>query len=324
MYQPAPSPEVFQPGGKMMVSQESSLLPSPLPIPAGGEARLPPVPTLEGPIQPPAELRVTLRSLQEWTSWGGQHPQLFNPAYAQSIVDYGRQYGVDSRFFGTFGPNAMVVRGTNYREDFLAGGFSPRQRVILDCLAELEAARDPEAAKIYATEALTLPALALRGRYPRFLGSEYAETEDQKRKLYPIPALDLLNLDLPSETFDVILCNEVLEHVPDLARGVAEMGRVLKPGGVLLGTVPFLFSQDETVVKAYYQNGRLHYRGEPEYHHNPIDPRGSLVFQVPGWDLLRTFTRAGFRDAAMEFISSHQRGITGSDPAGVILFRAVK
>lgn len=302
----------------------SGLLSALWPAPAEGEVRLPSGPAVEGPAQPPAELRVTLRSLEEWTAWGGQHPQLFDPAYSRSIVDYGRRHGVASRFFGTFGPGDVVVRGTNYREDFLAGGFSPRQRVVLDCLAELEAVRDPEAAKIYATEALTLPALALRGRYPKFLGSEYATTDDQKRQLYPIPALDLLNLDLPGEAFDAVLCNEVLEHVPDLARGVAEMCRVLKPGGVLLGTVPFLFSQDETVIKAYYRNGRLHHNGEPEYHHNPIDPQGSLVFQVPGWDLLRTFTRAGFRDAAMEFISSHRRGITGGDPAGVILFRAVK
>jgi len=40
-------------------------------------------------------------------------------------------------------------------------------------------------------------------------------------------------------TFDTVFCTEVLEHLPDPARCVSEMARVLKPGGQLLLTVPF-------------------------------------------------------------------------------------
>ena len=38
--------------------------------------------------------------------------------------------------------------------------------------------------------------------------------------------------------FDTVLCNEVLEHVPEPSQFMAEVGRVLKPGGVLLLTTP--------------------------------------------------------------------------------------
>jgi SAM-dependent methyltransferase len=46
-------------------------------------------------------------------------------------------------------------------------------------------------------------------------------------------------LPVRSASVDTVLSLEVLEHVPDPDRCVAEMARVLKPGGRLLLTVPF-------------------------------------------------------------------------------------
>lgn len=40
------------------------------------------------------------------------------------------------------------------------------------------------------------------------------------------------------EAFDFVLCNEVLEHVPEPSQLIANVYRVLKPGGVLLLTTP--------------------------------------------------------------------------------------
>ncbi len=40
-------------------------------------------------------------------------------------------------------------------------------------------------------------------------------------------------------SFDAILCSEVLEHVPDPVSAIKELGRLTKPGGVLLITAPF-------------------------------------------------------------------------------------
>lgn len=40
-------------------------------------------------------------------------------------------------------------------------------------------------------------------------------------------------------SFDCILCSEVLEHIPDDEQAISELRRVLKPGGVLVATVPF-------------------------------------------------------------------------------------
>ena len=49
---------------------------------------------------------------------------------------------------------------------------------------------------------------------------------------------DVTMLRFPAESFDKILCSEVIEHVPDLERAISEMYRVLKPGGYLVVSSP--------------------------------------------------------------------------------------
>ncbi len=50
---------------------------------------------------------------------------------------------------------------------------------------------------------------------------------------------DICNIPEPDASFDVILCSEVLEHVPDPLRALEEFVRLLKPDGKLILTAPF-------------------------------------------------------------------------------------
>jgi SAM-dependent methyltransferase len=43
--------------------------------------------------------------------------------------------------------------------------------------------------------------------------------------------IDLTAIPFPDETFHAIICSHVLEHIPDDAKAMREMRRVLKPGG---------------------------------------------------------------------------------------------
>jgi hypothetical protein len=49
---------------------------------------------------------------------------------------------------------------------------------------------------------------------------------------------DLLRMPFPDQTFDAIICNHVMEHVADDSLAMAEVYRVLKPGGWALLQVP--------------------------------------------------------------------------------------
>lgn len=49
---------------------------------------------------------------------------------------------------------------------------------------------------------------------------------------------DAAAIPLPDATFDAILCTEVLEHVPEPAAVLHELGRILKPGGRLILSAP--------------------------------------------------------------------------------------
>ncbi len=52
---------------------------------------------------------------------------------------------------------------------------------------------------------------------------------------------DARALPLSSSVFDVVLCTEMLEHVPEPQAAIDEMFRVLRPGGMLVLTTRFLF-----------------------------------------------------------------------------------
>ncbi len=59
--------------------------------------------------------------------------------------------------------------------------------------------------------------------------------------------LDVTAIDLPNESFDVILCNHVLEHIPDDRLAMSEILRVLKPGGWAVLQVPIALNLETTI-----------------------------------------------------------------------------
>lgn len=49
---------------------------------------------------------------------------------------------------------------------------------------------------------------------------------------------DICNLPFADDSYDVILCNHVLEHIPDDTKAMKELFRVLKPGGMGIFQIP--------------------------------------------------------------------------------------
>ena len=61
--------------------------------------------------------------------------------------------------------------------------------------------------------------------------------------------MDIHEIPFPENTFDVILCNHVLEHVNDDIKAMKEINRVLKPGGYALMQIPFFSPVPETTFE---------------------------------------------------------------------------
>ncbi len=59
--------------------------------------------------------------------------------------------------------------------------------------------------------------------------------------------VDVTNIPFENELFDVIMCNHVLEHIPDDRKAMQELARVLKPGGWGILMVPL----DSRLEKTY-------------------------------------------------------------------------
>ena len=61
---------------------------------------------------------------------------------------------------------------------------------------------------------------------------------DNDKKSFSLSASNALSLPFASNSFDAVICSEVLEHIPDYQAVLAEITRVLKPKGVFATSVP--------------------------------------------------------------------------------------
>ncbi|MFL9845522.1 class I SAM-dependent methyltransferase [Flavobacterium rhizosphaerae] len=57
---------------------------------------------------------------------------------------------------------------------------------------------------------------------------------------------DICNLPFKDNEYDIILCNHVLEHIPDDTKAMQELYRVLKPGGMAILQIPQDLSRENT------------------------------------------------------------------------------
>lgn len=83
---------------------------------------------------------------------------------------------------------------------------------------------------------------------------------------------DITNLQFPDHKFDYIICNHVMEHIINDAKGFMEMKRVLKPEGTLVLTIPVKWDRDtledeniktkEDRIRYYGQEDHVRYYGK--------------------------------------------------------------
>ena len=70
-------------------------------------------------------------------------------------------------------------------------------------------------------------------------------TTDLNSPLADVKA-DICDLPFGENEYDIILCNHVLEHIPDDTKAMQELYRVLKPGGIAILQIPQDLNRDVT------------------------------------------------------------------------------
>jgi len=70
----------------------------------------------------------------------------------------------------------------------------------------------------------------------RYVAMDVAMAAGAVRRLDVIA--DIARLPLEDQAFDVVLCTEVIEHVPEPIHAIGEIARILRPGGEFLLTAP--------------------------------------------------------------------------------------
>lgn len=235
-------------------------------------------------------------------------------AHSSFSVDYASAYQFDE--IGTLLPN--------WRETLVCPscGLNNRVRCATDLL--LNRLMPATNSRIYATEQVTSFYRWLKSYFPEAIGSEYLGSDVLPgQTVNGFRHEDLTRLSFSDNCLDLILSFDVLEHVPDYRRALAECLRCLKSGGVLLVSAPFAANSAATIVRARLTaSGELEHLLSPEYHGNPTRPEeGSLCFYHFGWDILDDLRELGATDACVLLCYSAPYGYLGNEQLFILATR---
>lgn len=177
--------------------------------------------------------------------------------------------------------------------------------------------------KIYITEQVTPIYTYFADNFSDIVGSEYIGDKFPygKKNDEGVRNEDLTALTFEDESFDILISLDVLEHIPDYNQAFKECSRVLKPGGKMMWSVPFIPDSYENQIRAEIKDGEINHILPPEYHGDPMSEQGVLCFQHFGWEMLDQVREAGFKDAYAMCYHSIEFGYLG----GVqLMFVAIK
>lgn len=156
---------------------------------------------------------------------------------------------------------ALYYRGDKYTDpidgksfhSFLPYGYeSPRENVLSPSTLSLERHRLLWLYLKNETDFFTAPLKVLHfapeqafhKKFRKLKNLSYTTT-DLLSPLADVRA-DICDLPFEDDSYDVILCNHVLEHIPDDTQAMRELYRVLKPGGWGIFQIPQELNRDTT------------------------------------------------------------------------------
>ncbi|MBT8281132.1 MAG: class I SAM-dependent methyltransferase [Muriicola sp.] len=144
------------------------------------------------------------------------------------------------------------IDGKSFRKFLPYGYESPRENVLSPSTLSLERhrllwlylSRETDFFRKSHKVLHFAPEQAFYKRFKKLENLDYTTT-DLNSPLADVKA-DICNLPFDDNSYDIILCNHVLEHIPDDSKAMSELYRVMKPGGWGIFQVPQELDRETT------------------------------------------------------------------------------
>ncbi len=193
----------------------------------------------------------------------------------------------------------------NLREGLICErcGLSNRNRLLASAI--LEERRWGSNSRVLLFERFSLLYDWLKTIFPELIGKEYLSEVQIPGTIRNIHGIEvrhesMTRTSFANNSFDLVLHNDVLEHVYDYLSALADSFRILSPNGVLIFTTPFFLRLPNNLNKATLNaDGTITHHAEPEYHGNPMNSDGALTFHHYSWRLVEAVRAVGFRQAGV-------------------------
>ncbi len=127
------------------------------------------------------------------------------------------------------------------------------------------------------------------GDNPNVVRSEYIDGLASGESRNGVLCQDMQATTFADNQFDLIISEDVIEHVPNPAQAFREIRRILKPGGKHIFTIPIDWGTSRSYARAIVNDGVIHHIHPPEVHGDPFRPDGVLAFYTFGLDVIETF-----------------------------------
>jgi SAM-dependent methyltransferase len=136
------------------------------------------------------------------------------------------------------------------------------------------------------------PEQAFHTRFKEMANLDYVTT-DLNSPLADVKA-DICNLPFEDNTFDVIFCNHVLEHIPDDNKAMKELYRVMKIGGMGIFQIPQDLNRKET-----FEDNSITDKEERQKIFGQYDP-----VRIYGRDYFDKLRNVGFKVEEVDYTKS--------------------
>lgn len=154
--------------------------------------------------------------------------------------------------------------------------------------------------------------LTLKGQCPGYIPSHYYPGLIEGQIINGCQNINLENQRFENDLFDIVITQDVVEHLYNPINAFREISRTLKPGGAHIFTVPLVNKQlPSQKWSELNSNGKIDFLFQPEYHGNPVDDSGSPVAWHWGYDISNFIMQACNMTSVILLKEDISRGIMG-------------